>query len=238
MKKFLAAVAAVLMAAHAQAALFSFGNEFSGGTDCSNAATGCATLEVTQQGGNVHFVLTGTMVGTEFITSIYGNREGYADSTLVNFAGTGLSAYEAQATGQDAFKADGDGYFDWKIDLSSNPPRFDGTKTLSWDIAGLLDDFVTGISQNGPTGKTGFSFALHAQGLTNGGSGWFNGSECDTCNPPPPPPPPEVPEPGSLALAGIALLALRKVVKAKAKVGPENEEDDPDDPDDEGPQAR
>jgi len=189
----------------ASAGIVGFANEFSGGVECANQATGCGTLETTAIAGGVHFTLTGTMVNTEFISGLYGNIDPYAAVTVANLMGaTDTIGIGGFSFSPDAYKADGDGFFDWFLDLSSNPPRFDGTDTLSWDFMGITLAQISGLSVGGPDGKTGFQNAIHAQGLVNGGSGWMS-------NTPPPPgddPPNGVPEPGSLALAGLGLLGL------------------------------
>jgi hypothetical protein len=59
---------------------------------------------------------------------------------------------------------------------------------------------------NGPEGKNGFLFATHAQGLVNGGSGWFNGQLAPGSTPFTTP----VPEPETYALfaAGLGMLGF------------------------------
>ena len=204
MFKKLAVAAAAALPLAASAALFTFANEFSGGADCANMVTGCATLEVTASGSNTHFKLTGTMAPGEFITSLYGNIDPFKQTFATSFSGTGLNAAQVLSISQDAYKADGDGYFDWRLDLSSSPPRFDGVDTLEWVFLDTtLADAIGGISQNGPAGKTGFSFALHAQGL-EGGSGWFNGV---LRQPEGDPDPQDLPEPSTLYLA-LAVLGF------------------------------
>jgi len=211
MKKILTALALAAAAASAGAVTIGFENEFSGGTNCANAVTGCSILEVTQTATGVHFDLQGTMAPGEFITGLYGNYNG-APLAISNVAGTGATAYQGYSFSSNAFKADGDGYFDWFIDLSSNPPRFDGLDTLSWDFAGATLSLFNSISVDGPEGKNGFLFATHAQGLTDGGSGWFNGQLTPTSTPFDVTP---VPEPSEWALMLAGLVVVGGVAKRR-----------------------
>jgi hypothetical protein len=215
MRKLAKIAAAVLALAGggASAGIVGFANEFSGGVECVNQVTGCATLTTSSIAGGVHFVFQGTMVGTEFITGLYGNLDPYVQPTLANLTGD-IGSVGGFSFGLNAFKADGDGFFDWFLDLSANPPRFDGTDTLEWDFLGIGLAHTFGVSVDGPDGKTGFMNAIHAQGLVNGGSGWMS-------NTPPPgsdDPPTPIPEPGTLALMGAGLTALGLVTRRKKKV--------------------
>jgi len=215
--KLVALAALMAMAGAASAVTVQFDNEFSGGTDCATALTGCSVLTATSFAGGVHFTLTGTMAPGEFISELSGNYNG-GPLTISNVAGTGLNAYEGFSFASNAFKADGDGFFDWKIDLSKNPPRFDGNDTLSWDFLGATLPLFNSISVNGPEGKNGFLFATHAQGLANGGSGWFNGQLAPGSTPFDVTPVPE-PETYALFAAGLAAMAFlnkrRKQKQAK-----------------------
>jgi hypothetical protein len=215
MKKVLTSLALALCASMAGAVTVGFQHEFSGGVNCANPVTGCSTLEATGFAGGVHFTLTGTMAPGEFITGLYGNFNGAGPIVATNFSGTGLNAFNSYAFSSNAFKADGDGFFDWKIDLSSNPPRFDGTDTLSWDFLGVTLPSFNSISVNGSEGKDGFLFATHAQGLAYGGSGWFNGQLTPTSTPFDVTPVPE-PETYALMLAGLAVVgSIARRRKAK-----------------------
>ena len=148
----------------ANAALFEFSNEFSGSGDvCGNVV--CATLEVTQVGADVHFTLTADLDPGEFITGLYGNWDPFQSATshfsLATDGGTAEDSFSSLSAGLDAFKADGDGFFDWVFDFSSSPPRFESGDDYTWIFTGAdIDDIIGAISQNGPVGKNGFTFAL------------------------------------------------------------------------------
>ena len=216
MKKVLSALTLACLASAAGAVTVGFEHEFSGGTNCANAVVGCSILSAVQTATGVHFDLQGTMAPGEFITGLYGNYNG-APLTISNVVGTGASAYNSFSFSSNSFKADGDGFFDWFIDLSSNPPRFDGGDTLSWDFAGSLLPLFNSLSVNGPEGKTGFLFATHAQGLANGGSGWFNGQLTPTSTPFDVTSP--VPEPETYALMLAGLAALGAIARSRKKGG-------------------
>lgn len=212
MTKLLLAFMAGLFALPAGAVTFTFGNEFSGsGGTCTGVNNSCATLNVTSIAGGVNFTLTGTMSGAEFIGGLYGNISPYAVPTNAPLAGFSFS--------ENGFKADGDGYFDWFLDLPQSGDVFTNSDVLSWDFLGLtLTQLTTGLSSGGTPGKDGFLFALHGQGLNGtGNSGWFNGVTTGT--PPPPPPPPSVPEPGTLGLLGAGMIGLGWTMRKRRQEG-------------------
>jgi len=199
------------VAASAAPVIFTFSNEFSGtGLNC-NAS--CATLSVEQVGADVQFTFTGSMDGLEFLSELYGNRDPYADSTPTSVSKTGFTTADFSNSGGGevaAFKADGDGFFDWKWEFgTAAADRFDGTDVLSWTFASTsIDDIIGASSTGGPEGKTGFTFAIHAQGLGTGGegSGWLYAVEKDDI---------PVPEPGSLALFGLGLIGIAGLARRR-----------------------
>jgi hypothetical protein len=205
-------VAGLLLAAAAlpaNAVPFSFSHEFSGsGFSCANGA--CATLSVVQHGSNVDFLLTASLAPGEFVTGLYGNRDPFVAHTAAEFAsraGTGANAALPLTSGLNGYKADGDGFFDyvWDFETANSGPRLDGTDTFSWTFFNTsLDDVVDAMSVNGPSGKTGFTFALKVQGLGNQGSGWFNSTITQ-----------QVSEPATAALLALALLAMGFVRRRK-----------------------
>lgn len=182
---------------------FSFGDEFSeSGYTCTN--TDCATLVVTETAdGDVVFLLTANLSGKEKITDLYGNLQPYpsTDPSPSAIGGTYPGSYTFNSS-EDGFKADGDGWFDWRFEFPT-ASGITGSQTFSWTFVDTtLSEIVDGQSVGGSTGKTGFTFAMHVQGLgsAGGGSGWFYDSYHDETT--------EVAEPGSLALLGLSLVAL------------------------------
>jgi hypothetical protein len=211
MKKALTAIALAAAAVGANAGIYLFDDEFSqSGSDCGNVVFGCAALRTTAIAGGVHFEFLGTMSGTEKITGLYGNIDPYAVPTVANTTGTGLPAADLPFLfTQNGFKADGDGWFDWFLGFNPSVPTFDGNMLLEWDFLGVtLAQIDSGLSEDGPVGKTGFHFAIHTQGLVNGGSGWFSGDPAGGRPTPFDEPPNGVPEPTTLMLAGMALFGL------------------------------
>jgi len=204
----IAASAALAVASFgASADVFLFENEFSGSNaTCLNGS--CATLTVTQSGADVLFTLQATLQSTEFITRLYGNLDPFVSGTVVEAGpAVGFTAptfsFKDSSLHDTAFKADGDGFFDWTLNFDNAPPsaRFDNSDVFTWTFKNTaLADIIDAVSVDGPVDKNGFTFALRVQGLTNGsGSGFFNddgGGDDD-----------EIPEPMSLALVGLGLLA-------------------------------
>lgn len=220
-KTFLAAAVLALAATMpAKAVVVDFQDEFSGGTNCANLVTGCATLEITSILGGVHFELTGTMIPGEFISGIYGNLGPFVVPTVANITGNTTAMNGTFQFSQDAFKADGDGFFDWKLEFNTSNAgggalRFNNTDTLSWDFLGVTLANIDSRSVGGPIDKNGFFFATHSQGLFEGGSGWFNGTPHGEINPTVTPVP--EPETYALMLAGLAAIGFMRKRRPQEK---------------------
>jgi hypothetical protein len=191
-----AAIAAAFVAQSLGAVTFSLSKEFSGGTPPSGPAP---WLEATFEDDVAGVVLTLSAhfsAPTEFVTEWDFNLDPALDPTKLSFTlQSGGPRAASISTGADAFKADGDGFFDIGFEFPTAPPsmRFDNHDVVKYLItstqtisAGSFDF----LSKGGGGTPSGLPTAAHAQG-TGGGeeSGWIT-----------------VPEPGTLLCGLVGLL--------------------------------
>ena len=107
--------------------------------------------------------------------------------------------------GQDANKADGDGWYDIYMAFdTSGGTKFEGTESIVFNITGGAGLNAESFNlESVPGGGNGtYVSAAHVQGISYGeGSAWIgDGSQ---------PPPPSVPDGGStLMLLGMAVISL------------------------------
>jgi hypothetical protein len=178
-------------------------NVFSG---TINAAGPYAQVTLTQVTNGVQFDVTNLTAG---------NLEGGSSKLFefsFNYKGSATLTHPTDPTGwvingytSDAYKADGDGSFDFLV--AGIGETFLGTgNTLTFTIAGdtnvnnFIDDSVGGD-------KGAFKFAAHIGSLANpaGGSAWVGDGTGVT-----------LPEPGTMILLGLGLLGLGIVVRKRS----------------------
>lgn len=215
------AAALCLWANVGQAALdpgivYNFNNVFSG-----SASPGGSTPWVTasfQNDGSAGVLLTisgADLAGNEKLGAAYFNVDPALSASMANltFSLQSSSAGLAQpqiSTGEDAFKADGDGRYDIKFSFSTGQGTFNNGDNITYLISGIAgltaDDFAY---QSAPSGGAGpFYAAAHILAISpDNSSAWVEPSAG------PIPQTSMMPEPAAFGFAGAALagfVALRR----------------------------
>jgi hypothetical protein len=201
--------------------------EFSGGTAPAGPApwatvtfkdTGLNTVELTMQIGS------GVGAGA-FVTDWYFNLDPlFGAPTGLNIASLNTSAVgntlwtasqkAANPSSDATFKADGDGFFDVRLDFTGTGAngganRFTAGESVSFTLTGTNLSAASFDFLSEPGGGNGsWTTAAHMQGLVNGGSGWIGGTTVGSN-------PTGIPEPSSIILLGTALIGAAVVRRRK-----------------------
>jgi hypothetical protein len=220
-----ASILGILVAAGSASADFVIGldTEFSQATPPTSGLSPWMTATFSQiNATTVHLRVENIhLVGSEFVTGFYFNVQApeVSDPRTVQFSsftntGTFLSPVvnkkAANPLPDSDFKADGDGYFDFRFDFATGTngwERFGAGEAVEFDMTLatglLLSWFVTGSEPGGGHGS--WQVAAHVQGIGPNAqnSGWIGGNSGDR-----PEDPPVIPLPhgAGMATAGLACL--------------------------------
>jgi hypothetical protein len=215
--------------AEASTLLFNLDNVFSGNTPNSSSPYAIATfrdgadcLGGTCAANTVQLVLQASLEdSSEFITewdfnsSVITGLSLAFDATNSANSGSYTTSGVIQPVSSNAYKADGDGFYDISFQFDSgmgSSARFDGTDTAVVTITGTGITASTFNELSSPGGGAGpFHTAAHIQGITPSCSGWVSdtvagssGSSDGPCGPTTR----TAPEPSSLLALGPGLIAL------------------------------
>lgn len=161
--------------AGAQAAVvsFEFDTHFAGGSGPTSTPWLTATFDDGGTPGSVELTLsTSGLTDNEFVSKWYFNLEPFQSINFTHLSGV---APTGTSSGEDAFKAGGDGYFDILIQYATTAVNRFGAgleSVLLLEAAGLTAEMFNAMSLGGGLAKDGFLVAAHVQGGLGGGSSW------------------------------------------------------------------
>lgn len=184
-------VAALAAASHADVVYdFSGASEFSGSG--APSLIGSVKVTISDISGGVNILIEASGLNGD-LKQLYLNVDPY----LGDFGPVGIGdpdgAYTIEGD-QDAFKADGDGFFDILFDWTGSAPN-SGDWSIGLGFAGLDETDFVALSASGGGGSGPFYAAIHVGDVAgpNQDSGWYAAVPGDN----------NVPEPTSLILLGL-----------------------------------
>lgn len=190
---------------------FELDTEFSGATQPAGTDLPWLEAKFDDQNtiGSVNLKLEAKLTGTEKITEVYLNFDDLKDVTLLAFSTS--DPIDSIQTGMNAFKADGDGWYDILISFpNSGTDLFDNFNEyyITITLAGITaNDFDFLSSPGGGNGIWGAAAHVQGVGDTGGDSGWIGPSEGFT----------PIPEPATMLLLGTGLVGVAGATRKKTR---------------------
>jgi len=196
----LAATAAACFAASAPAAVvLSLDTEFSGASEPEGTSPWLtATIENAGTDMVTITMSAANLVGTEFVSQWLFNLDPSKSISSIDYV-SGQAAVNGATFSVDAYKADGDGYYDLQFDfgLADNSDRLTAGETSVYKITGAgIDENSFSFFDSGGS-KGDFQSAAHVQSIQEDQSGWI-GAGGDGV----------IPEPGSLLVWSLLALSV------------------------------
>lgn len=186
---------------------FLFDNVFSGATPAGTSPWVLEQFSDVSPGNVLVTVWNNESTTGYFIGDLYLNLNPNLDPTALmvrfNSGSPGVTAATI-STGEDQFKADGDGYYDLQLSFSSGSSgRFSSGNFMSYDITGIAGLSSADFEYTSTSSTAALLAAAHLIG-NGGSSSWLNPSQVT-----------QVPEPG--AILGWMFFTLALVVKRRAQ---------------------
>ncbi|MCH7791244.1 MAG: VPLPA-CTERM sorting domain-containing protein [Planctomycetes bacterium] len=180
--KHLACVAtlAAVTASVSAGPVFNLNIEFSGASPPAGTAP-WVTVSFAQSGADVLMTIQNSLINVEFLGTLLINVDpANVDNPSANLptfvsgvaADLGFFGKAANPSMDNDFKADGDGFFDYRFHWSAN--TFDGVLTSVYRFDNMTDSWFNFVSEPGG-GQGAFYAAAHIQGIAPNGqeSGWI-----------------------------------------------------------------
>lgn len=199
--------------------VYNFDSVFSGSVNPGGPAPWLTATFQNDGSAGVLLTISGAdLAGSEKLDAVYFNVNPTLSTSIPNltFSLQSASAGLAQpqiSTGEDAFKADGDGKYDVKLAFGTGQGTFNNGDSITYLISGITgltaDDFAY---QSTPAGGTGpFYAAAHILGISpNNSSDWVEPSAG------PIPLISMMPEPAAFGVAAAALAAVVTLRRKKS----------------------
>jgi hypothetical protein len=187
------------------------------GTGPASAVLPWLTVQFDDHGSSGSVTVTlkaANLTSAEFVSGWYLNLDPALDPTALVFSApvkTGAFDDPSVGTGVNAYKADGDGYFDILFGFAAYdglPTRFGAGDSYQITVSGIPTLSASSFSYKSNPPATGYYSAAHVQAIgADSLSGWISATSAN-----------EVPEPAAFVLAMIGIAGMLPLFRRSAKI--------------------